>query len=380
MTESVFKLGNTSVLILLLLACQVQAEQLTVGQVAPMSGIDARLGRAYAQGLQICFESTNRAGGVNGHTFFLASKDDQGRPEETIESTRALVAESKPLVLAGYFGNRNLDDLNRSGILEQNKLVIVGYRASAVRGDTPVLYSVRAGMAEEIQKITQHLATIGITRLGLLYEEGPNSSAVLTAANEAAKRAGSVILVQASFVEGSARVRPAVDKIIAATPQAVIMLTTGAAATAGFIELYRDAGGSAQLFALSGSDVEQLSGRLSEEQMQGVVIAQVTPSPYAMTSRLSKEVIDTLSKSKTVDKSAPPPSYTLMEGFIACKVIVEAVRRQGKSVTREGMKTALDSITGLDLGGYVISFSPNSRIGSRFVALSIVTAAGKIRQ
>jgi ABC-type branched-subunit amino acid transport system substrate-binding protein len=70
----------------------------------------------------------------------------------------------------------------------------------------------------------------------------------------------------------------------------------------------------------------------------------------------------------------------MMEGYIAGKVIVEAVRRQKGKPTREGMVAALDAMDNLNLGGYVIGFKPNSRSGSHFVELSIVTGAGKIRQ
>ena len=70
----------------------------------------------------------------------------------------------------------------------------------------------------------------------------------------------------------------------------------------------------------------------------------------------------------------------MMEGFIACKVIVEAVRRQGARVARDKMAAALESMTDYDTGGYLINFKPGSRSGSRMVELSIITAAGKIRQ
>jgi len=159
-------------------------------------------------------------------------------------------------------------------------------------------------------------------------------------------------------------------------PQAIILVTSGAAA-AGFIEQYRGAGGTAQLFAHSGVDVEQLAKRLAEEQMQGVAIAQVTPSPYKISSKLAKDLTDAIAKAENVDV---PVSYAMMEGYIAAKVIVEAVRRQGPRPTREGMAAALDSIDNLNLGGYAVGYRPGARAGSRFVELSIISGAGKIRQ
>jgi branched-chain amino acid transport system substrate-binding protein len=360
---------------LIALAPWSQAATVVVGEVGPMSGLDANQGRAYAAGMQLAFGNANKAG-VNGHTFTLVRKDDGGRPEDTVSVTRQLLADDKPLVLAGYFGNRNVDDLVSSGLLQTNKIALVGYRSAEIRAETPYLYSVRAGLRDEINKLTQHLSTIGITRLGLLYEEGPGAPALVAAAEEAAKKAQGTIVVKTSYPAGTARVSPAVNAFVATPPQAIIMVSSGAAA-AGFIEQYRAAGGGAQLFAHSGADIEQLSKRLSEEQMQGVAIAQVTPSPYTISSRLAKEFNDTVAKSEKLDV---PLSYAMMEGYITGKVIVEAVRRQGRSPSREGMVAALDSMDYYDMGGYAVGYKPGTHSGSKFVELSIISGAGKIRQ
>jgi branched-chain amino acid transport system substrate-binding protein len=352
------------------------AAQVVVGQVGPMSGLEASQGRAYSAGMQLLFDSVNKAGGMNGHTFKLVRRDDGGRPEDTLAQTKALLAEDRPLVLAGYFGNRNIADLVASGILEKERIALVGYRTAEIRPEAPLLYNVRAGLRDEINKLTEHLATIGINRLGLFYEDGPGAAPLLAAADEAAKKANASIVVRASYPAGTGRVSPAVDLFTKTPPQAIIMVSSGAAAAA-FIEQYRGAGGAAQMFAHSGADIEQLSKRLAEEQMQGVAIAQVTPSPYKIASRLAKEFTDLVAKTPNLEV---PVSYAMMEGYIAAKVIVEAVRRQGGRPTREGMPAAIESIDNLNLGGYVVSFKPGVRTGSKFVELSIVTSAGKIRQ
>lgn len=353
----------------------VHAATIVVAQVGPMSGLEASQGRAYATGMQLWFNAVNKAGGVNGHTFSLVRRDDSGRPEDTVSATRAVLAEDKPMVLAGYFGSKNITDLVATGVLEKERIALVGYRTTEIRPDTQLLYSVRATLADELNKLTEHLATIGITRLGLFYEDGPGAAALLKAADEAAAKAKATIAAKASYPPGTARVTPAVDVFLKAPPQAILMVSSGGAA-AGFIEQYRSGGGAAQLFAHSGADIEQMSKRLSEEQMQGVAIAQVTPSPYKISTRLAKEFND-LAKATPLEV---PVSYSMMEGFIAAKVIVEAVRRQGAKPTREAMAATLDAMETYDLGGYLVSFRPNKRNGSRFVELSIVSGSGRIRQ
>lgn len=365
------------VLIIALLGMPLaHAVQVVVGQVGPMSGLEENQGRAYAVGMQLMFSNVNKVGGINGHTFTLVRKDDRGREEDTVSATKQLLAEEKPLVLAGFFGNRNITDLVSSGVLEANSIAIVGYRTTEIRPETPLLYNVRASLRDEVNKLTEHLATIGINRISLFYEDGPGAASLLAATDEAVKKTRANIISKASYLAGTARVTSAVEVFVKTAPQAIIMVTSGAAAAA-FIEHYRAAGGASQLFSHSGADVEQLSKRLGEEQLQGVAIAQVVPNPYKVLGLLTKEFNDTVAKAQNLEVRV---SYAMMEGYIAAKVIIEAVRRQGRNPSRAGMVTALDGMNNYDLGGYLVSFKPGMRSGSKFVELSIISGSGKIRQ
>ncbi|MEO6322336.1 MAG: ABC transporter substrate-binding protein [Polaromonas sp.] len=314
---------------------------------------------------------------MNGHTFSLVSKDDAGRPAETMAATRLLLSENRPLVLAGYFGDRSMADLIGSGLLAKEKIALVGYRVNEIREEAPLVHNVRANLRDELNKLVEHMATVGVSRVGLFYQDGPGAAALIVALEELTKSKGINLTVKGSYAPGSAKVTGAVvDTFFAASPQAIIMLSTGSA-TAAFIEKYRMEGGTANLFAHSGTDIEQLSQRLGAEQMKGVAITQVTPNPYKVSAGLVKDFNDTVAKAPKLDV---PVSYAMMEGFIAGAVIVEAARRMGAKVSREGFVTALEGINSLDLGGYKVGYKPGMRSGSTFVALSIITATGSIRQ
>ena len=189
-----------------------------------------------------------------GHTFSLVRHDDSSRPEDTVAQTQKLLADAKPIALAGYFGNRNLTELIKTGLLDKEKIPLVGYRSTELRGDVPYLYSVRAGLRDEVSRIAEHLVTVGVTRLGVFHEEGPGTAQLLAMLDEVVKRTGATITVRATYPAGTARVAGAIEAFIKAQPQAIIILATGSAA-AGFIEQYRLGGGAAQLFAQSGADI-----------------------------------------------------------------------------------------------------------------------------
>jgi ABC-type branched-subunit amino acid transport system substrate-binding protein len=324
------------------------AAQVVVGQVAPMSGIDAAQGRAYSTGMQLYFNAANKVGGVAGHTFVLVRRDDVGQPEDTLNHTRALLSEARPMVLAGFIGSRNVARVVEAGVLENERIALIGHRTTELGQDVPFLYNVRATLKDELGRITEHLATAGIKQLGLFYEDGPRAAVLLSAAEEAAANSKAKIVQAAAYDAGSGRVTSAVEAMLKASPQAIVMVSSGGAAGA-FIEQYRSRGGTAQLFSHSGADVEHMAKRLSDEQMQGIAIA-------------------------------PPISYAMLEGFIAAKVIVEAARRQGRRMSREGFVAALDGMASFDAGGYVVGYRPGVRNGSRFVEMTIISGAGKIRQ
>lgn len=349
------------------------AADIVVGQVAPLTGFEAKQGMGYAAGLRLAFDSVNKQGGVNGNTLTLVRADDHNDPASTVEQTRKLVAEQRPLVLAGYFGSRNLAALLASGILDQQRLALVGYRTTGIPPSHPLLFNVRADVRDELAKLTEHLATLGITRLGLLHEAG--ADAVVAAADEAAGRAKTAFVIRASYAPDSRSAGALVAAFLKTPPQAIIMVANGTT-TAAFIERYRMEGGAAQLFAYSGADIEQLSQRLGEEQMKGVVISQVTPNPYKTNSRLAREFAE-VTKANKLDM---PISYVMMEGYIAGRVIIEAARRQGRTPTRETMTAALNAMNDYDLGGYAVGFRPGARAGSKYVELSIISSEGKIQQ
>lgn len=353
-----------------------QAAEIIVGQVAPLTGIEGRQGRSYAAGLRMAFDAANQSTTARPHTFKLLSLDDRGMPAETVSVTRKLLETQQPMVLSGYVGSRGLAELVQSGLLEKKSLALVGYRGAEIQSPHPLLFSIRAGLREELGKLTTHLATVGWTKVGLFYDDGPGASSLLATANAFADQAKVSYVARYAYdtTKGN-NIGKAMDAFAASSPQAIIVVSNSST-TSAFVERYRSEGGKAHLFTPSSADVEQLSQRLGEEQMRGIVIAQVTPSPYKVTTALSKDFNDAFARSK----SELERSFTMIEGFIAGRVIVEAAQRIGRTPTREGMVAALNAFGPVDIGGYSIGFSPTSHVGSNYVELSIVNALGKVKQ
>ena len=358
-------------------AFMAQAAGWTVGQVAPLSGAEASQGRGYAQGMKLYFDQINKAGGVQGQPVDLVVADDVGHPDETVAKTRQLLS-SKPVVLAGFFGNRNMAALIDSKLLEASPVSVVGYQST----DTRVLassqfFATRAGLAEQMNKIATHLATVGITRLALVYEDRPDAQALNDLVGKAIAPSGAK-LVSTGTMKSKTSVDKAVEQLRASkTPAQAILVVASSPTTAAFVEAYRMDGGNAQIYATAEADIEQLAKRLPVEYMSGLSIAQVVPSPYKVSAKLNKEFRDAVAAAgKSVEV---PVSFAMMEGYVNAKVIVEAMRRS-QPVTPEKVTAALRTLDAYDLGGYWVGYKPGSQIGSRYVDLSIVNASGRVTQ
>jgi ABC-type branched-subunit amino acid transport system substrate-binding protein len=99
------------------------------------------------------------------------------------------------------------------------------------------------------------------------------------------------------------------------------------------------------------------------------------PSPYSAARPLTREFHEAVKKGGA-DYQA---NFSSMEGYLAAKVIAEALKRGPSRTSREGLIAGLESLGNESFGGFTVSFSPNDHVASRFVELSMLTGDGRVR-
>lgn len=66
------------------------------------------------------------------------------------------------------------------------------------------------------------------------------------------------------------------------------------------------------------------------------------------------------------------------EGYINARVLAEGLERAGKDLNRARLRSALASVRGLDLGGFVVDYGNSAPyVGSHFVELGVLGASGR---
>lgn len=360
-----------------LMTCSVVAQAepgvtdstVTVGMSAPFSGSSADFGSALKEGAEAYLRYVNDNGGIHGRKIQLLALDDAADASRTVANTKKMTGNGSVLALMSYYGV-SMEAVVPLLDVASTPLIGVASGAWSLR-DPPqrYLFNLRASYLDEADAIVTQLDSQGLNQIAVFYQNDSVGRSGLSGAKNAMVRLTLRPTAIASIEPGTMNVGNAAVDIAASKPQAVVIIAP-AHATADFIQKIHGFSVYPQFIALSVlADDPLLKG--VRAQVRGLGLSQVMPDPWAMSLPVTKQYLTLLKQYSNV-----APSYYGLEGFLAAKLTVEAIRRAGKYPTREKLVSALESQ--YDLGGYHVSYSSNSRNGSRFVEMSVISRDGRI--
>ncbi len=352
------------------------ASEITIGQVAPLSGVLATTGAQMVLGGKVYFDYINATGGINGKKIRHIVLDDGYKVDETVRLTRELLAQPEVVALYGFAGTANVGKLLTDKILEEGGAALVAPYTGGEPLRTPFnpwIFHLRAGYADEAEHMVQQVSTLGMTRIAVMYQDDGFGKAGLEGVQKALAKRNLKMSVAAGYERNTDKVEDAVSKVKASDAQAVIMVSVNKS-TAAFARLYREAGGGAQLYNISVVDPAEIVKLAGLKNAQGMGICQVVPYPYMPNLPAVRE-FHTLMK-----RFAPKDlvNYTNFEQFLGAKVLVEGLRRAGSAPTRAKVMKGLESMGNFDLGGVTVGYSPQNRVGSRYVEVTVIGSSGKL--
>jgi ABC-type branched-subunit amino acid transport system substrate-binding protein len=361
-----------------MLAASAAQADISVIQSLPLTGSQAATGRALHAGARLYFDWLNLEGGINGETIRLVARDDEQKVEQTVRNVRDMARIDNPVAVLTVVGTANVEALMRNGVLAEANLPLVGPAtgASTMTGD-PLVFPIKASYQQEIDKMVSALVTIGVTRIGVLYQDDALGKEALAGVERTLKAHKLGIAATASYPRNTAAVGAAVDKLLGADVQAIFLGATAEPA-AQFVKQYRARGGGAQLLGLSSIDPGILLKVAGIDAVRGYSLALVMPNP----GKAVNPVIREFNRARAVVGAKDvEPSFRAVEGFVAAKVLAEAMRRAGPKPTREQVRRELVHLRNFDVGGgFVVDFSDRSRPGSHYVELGVVGPNGLVIQ
>ena len=353
------------------------AQDILIGQVAPLSGVLGDTGKEMVLGVKVYFDHVNAKGGINGKKIKLIIKDDAYVVADTVRLTREVIEKDRVVALIGFAGTGNVGELLKQNVLADAKIALVAPYTGGEPLRTPFnpnIFHIRAGYADEAEEMVKQLDRQGIKRIAVMYQDDPFGKSGLAGVEAALKKRNLPLIASAGYEKNTDNVTDAVKALAGALPQAVIMISINKS-TAAFIRQFRDVAPGVQLFNISVVNPKELARLAGEEKARGVGIAQVMPYPYSPAVAVVNEY------QQLMAKYAPGKelSYTSLEEFIGAKVLVEGLRKAGPNPTREKVINALATMRKFDVGGFTVSFSPDNRIGSRFVEVTIIGKNGVLQ-
>ena len=366
-----FALFAASSFPLCVLAQGVSADTILIGQSAALSGPAEQLGKEMKAGAEAYFTVVNKAGGVNGRMIKLMSVDDGYEPDKAAANTKKLIAEDKVLALFGYVGTPTSNAA--LPIFSAAKVPFVGAFTGAQSLREPFnryIFNVRASYFDETEQIVAHLVQQGITKIAVFYQNDAYGKAGLAGVERAMKKRMLTIAETGTVERNTTDVAAAVSKLAKSDTNAIIMISAYKSCAA-FIRAMKLAGGFQQFWNVSFVGSKALSSELGDEGI-GVQISQVVPFPWSDVNPIVRDYQKHIG-------GASNYSFTSLEGYIAARILVEGLKRAGKTPTRESLVDALAGMSKTDLGGFTVSYSPTNHNGSTYVDLTIISRAGTFR-
>jgi branched-chain amino acid transport system substrate-binding protein len=349
----------------------VTKHSIVLGQSGPMSGPAAELGIEFRIGAQLVFDKANASGGINGRDIDLRTSDDVNDPARMEQNIVSMVTNEPVFALFGVIGTPTPGAMRAIG--EQRVPLFATYSGDAALREpfNRQVFNLRAGYADEIDKLIETLTVIGQKHIAVFYQDDEFGKASLATVEAALAKRKMKIAAKSAAPRDSLALDAAVKTALAPKPDAVIMLNSYGPC-AEFVKRARKAGSPAQFYTISHASGKPLARALGTDGA-GLGITKVVPSPWNPGVPIVNEYQKAMAQASSQDYS-----FTSLEGFIAAKVMLEALKRINGEPTRDKLVAALESLRDLDLGGVRVSFSgANHNNAKPFVDVAIIRKDGR---
>ncbi|EDM81648.1 Serine/threonine protein kinase [Plesiocystis pacifica SIR-1] len=364
-------------------AIQLRSKPIRLGMSGALSGPAGGVGRGVAEGLEVRFAQANEAGELGrGRPIELEVLDD-GYESERARANVERFAKDK-LAVVGCVGTRttaaSLELVNAAG------LPMIGSHSGArhLRHDPPdrYVFNYRAGYGREAQALVQHFRRrekIPPTGFAVLAQDDSYGESGLDGIRRALAADGfhdfDAIQV-ARYPSNTMDVHAALEAVSARSQVQVVLLVAAYRAAAQFVaDLSRldDAPRCAGISPIAGKlFVDEL--RALGGNPEGMLITQVVPHPESSANGVLR-----YREALAAHRPGATPSFVSLEGYIVGDMVVEALRRSGRSDDREALVEALESFDAVDFGfGARLSFSASDHQGSERVWATRIDAAGRL--
>lgn len=345
--------------------------EILLGQSLGLTGPLAELTLDISNGTRAYVNEVNTRGGIHGRRLKVITMDDGYQAPNTVKNVEQMIKQDKVFAIFNVTGTPNSEAIlplvTQSGVPFFSPFT----GADSLRNPPmPNVFNVRASYRDETEKLVQHLQTVGIQRIGVVYQASSFGKDGLAGVEAAMAQRGMKSQAVASVQSNASDTDAAVTAVSERNPGAIILITAGRP-TFEFIKSYNKSHRGVQFYTLSVMGASANIKALGKDGV-GVVVASVVPFPWSQAHPLVKEYQSAMQKIGLSDYS-----FVSFESYINARVLGAAIERAGKNLTRSGLVTAAENMRQVSLGGFYVGYSKASRQASKHVELTIIGPNGK---
>lgn len=349
----------------------ITGKTLTIGCSAALSGPLAGFGQDIKQGAEAALAHINGRGGVHGRTLQFNMVDDGYMPQRTTDNVKQMIGQGSAFALLSCVGTPNntaiLPLIEEAGIPYVAPLT----GASSLRKGGRNVFHVRASYTDEVRRLVQRLAGMGLKGIGVVYLDNGYGREMLEDATRSLAEQNIQPTVQAALATDGKNLADVLAKVAEARPAAVLLATAGAAS----VELVRGVKKTVPGVLMAGVSVTLTSDGLKQlgDAGSGIAVTMVMPDPNRAKTQLVRDY-------QAAMRAKGHQDFTLgsLEAYVNMRVLAEGLERAGSDPSRAKLRTALAGIRNWDMGGFVVDYSGQSPyVGSRFIDLGVLNGAGR---
>lgn len=364
--------GGVIALALGLLHGAASADTVKVGLSAPLTGIQKSLGTEAAQVWQAFADYAKETGMLTTHSIAVTVVDDEFNAA-MVKTNATRFVESDIDVMVSTPGIPHI--IGIMPMLEKARLPLLGPGSGSpdLRNKSPALFHVKATVGDEVLKVAGILGAHKLPRVAIVTDDIPDRVALA----ETFRKALEIESQGKSAVSGVFTIPQkggdavATAKEVAKTKPDAIFVMAIAGISPVVIKTLRQGDFPGPLYSWSIAATKDTFSSLGEAA-RGVAFSVVMPNPSSQRTVLARQF------QKFAAAKGISPSFRSMELYVTGLVLVDALNRiKSKEVTRRDVWQALEQVKSLNVGGYVVSYTPTDQNGSKFVDIVILGKNGR---
>lgn len=347
----------------------VTDNRILIGSCSALDGPVSFLGRQTVLGASAYLHMVNDEGGVFGRKIQLQAFDDSYDPDKAPACFKRMTKEG--VFALGFFVGTPTAKVYVPLAQEEN-IPVVGLFTGAQLLYEPLkheIINVRASYYDETREQVDKLWGVNIRKIGVIYQDDPFGKAVLDGVKLALQKHNAAPLALGKFERGSVEIEAGLKEVMAARPQAVVVVGPYASAAA-IVKQAHATGWRTQFLTVSFVGTEKFITEAGPDS-EGTIITQVMP-PY---DRTDYPTVAQYRKCLAKYSPGEAPTFVSLEGFVDAMVVVEGLKRAGKDLTREKFIAAIESIHDMNVGlgpRLVLSYSATDHKGFDNVYATVV--------